>query len=481
MNLTDLTILEAHRALIDRDISSRELTQACLRKIEELDPNLNAFITVCREEALLQADQADNTIAKSQGIALLTGIPVAVKDNIITRGVRTTAASEILGNFIPPYDATVIRKLKNQNAVIVGKTNLDEFAMGSSTENSAYGVTKHPFDETRVPGGSSGGSTVAVKTGMAIYALGSDTGGSIRQPAALTGVVGLKPTYGRVSRYGLIAMCSSMDQIGPITKTVDEAEMVLQAIEGWDPYDATSLKLSGSDQSLTYSTSISDLKVGVPKEYFIEGIEEDVEKNVQQAISDLEDLGTKIVEISLLFTKFALPTYYIIVPSEISANLARYDGIRYGRKAQNVKRKSQSLIEEYLETRAEYLGKEVKRRIMLGTYALSSGYYDQYYAHASKVRALIKKDFDEAFKKVDVIVTPTSPTVAFKIGERQDPLSMYLADIFTVTANLAGIPGISIPCGHDRQGLPIGLQILGPRLGESKILCVADAYEKATD
>lgn len=483
MQLTKLTIKQAREGLRKRDFSAIELTKACFDQIEKLNPKLNAFLTVTVSEALKEAKGVDKLFAKNETLPPLAGIPVAIKDIICTKGIRTTAGSKILENFIPPYDASVIKKLKEQHAIILGKTNLDEFAMGASTENSAYGPTYNPWDTARVPGGSSGGSAAAVAADMCIYALGSDTGGSVRQPASFCGATGLKPTYGRVSRYGLIAMTSSMDQIGPITKSTEDAGIVLSAIAGWDKYDSTSvlphIAPAFTLPPLQQNTPnpLKSLKIGVPKEYFIEGMEKGVEETVRAAIGKLEEVGAKAIPISLPNTKYALPTYYIIVPSEISANLARYDGVRFGMKTQSAKGKVQNLIEEYLETRARFLGDEVKRRIMLGTYTLSAGYYEAYYLKASQVRALIKRDFDQAFEKVDVIVTPTSPTTAFKIGEKQDPLSMYLADIFTVPANLAGICGINIPCGFS-EGLPVGLQILGPQFAEEKILQVAHSFEQ---
>lgn len=470
MQLFELTIKQAQEGLRKKQFSATELTMACLGQIEKRNSKLNAFLTINSDEALKEAKIVDKLIAKNETLPPWAGIPIAVKDIICTKGIRTTAGSKILDNFIPPYDATVIKKLREQHAIILGKTNLDEFAMGASTENSAFGPTRNPWNITRVPGGSSGGSAAAVAANLCIYALGSDTGGSVRQPASFCGVTGLKPTYGRVSRYGLIAMTSSMDQIGPITKTAEDAGIVLSAISGWDKYDSTSAPENKNTQK-----PLTNIKIGVPKEYFIEGMGQEVKRAVREAIGNLESLGMQIVEISLPHTKYALPTYYIIVPSEISANLARYDGVRFGKKA-----KANDILQTYFETRQRFLGDEVKRRIMLGTYTLSAGYYEAYYLKASKVRAQIKKDFDKAFSKVDVIVTPTSPTTAFKIGEKQDPLSMYLADIFTVPANLAGICGISIPCGFS-DGLPIGLQILGPQFGEEKILQVAHAYEQITE
>lgn len=452
--LNKLTIKEAAQGLRVGNFTSVELTQACLDAIKEKDGNINAFLTVDVEGALQQARAADEARSLNPGgLKALAGIPVALKDNFSTKGLRTTAGSKTLKDYIPPYDAAVVKVLRDQHVVILGKTNLDEFAMGASTENSAYGPTKNPHDLTRVPGGSSGGSAAAVAANMCVYALGTDTGGSVRQPAALTGTVGLKPTYGAVSRYGIIAMASSLDQVGPITKSVGDAERVLQTIACHDPHDATSFQANRQPP-----TAKGQLRIGVPKEYLIEGISEEVEKEVRSTVDQLSQAGHEIEEISLPHTSYALATYYVIVPSEVSSNLARYHGIRYSKAR-------------------EKFGPEVIRRIMLGTYALSSGYHDQYYGKASKARALIKKDFEEAFRDVDVIVTPTTPTTAFKIGEKQDPLSMYLADIFTVSANLAGIPGISLPVGVDSENLPIGLQILGPQKGEAEILSLAHQIE----
>lgn len=461
MKLSELTVKDAHEGLRKKQFSAVELTKAVLSEIKKKEKTIQAYITVTEQEALDGARKVDQLITDNQPLAPLSGIPVAVKDVISTQGVQTTAGSKILEGYIPPYDATVVQKLREQNVVIIGKTNCDEFAMGSSTENSAYQKTKNPHDTTRVPGGSSGGSAAAVAANECLLSLGSDTGGSIRQPAALCGVVGLKPTYGRVSRYGLIAMASSLDTIGPIAKTVEDAALALTLIAGHDPLDATTRNVPVPDYTKKLRDGIVGVRVGVPREYFGQGLNTDVRKMVERAIKQLEEQGAKVIEISLPYQEYALAVYYIIVPSEISANMARFDGIRYGKD------------------RAHF-GDEVKRRIMLGTYTLSSGYYDQYYNKAAKVRALIKRDFDEAFQKVDVIIGPTSPTVAWKFGEKVDnPLEMYLSDIYTITANLVGIPGISIPCGQV-QGLPVGLQIMGPHFGEEKVLQIAYAYEQAT-
>ncbi len=461
MRLNELTIKDAHEGLKKKQFSAVELTKAVLSEIKKKEKTIRAYITVTEQEALDGARKVDQLITDNQPLSPLSGIPVAVKDVISTQGVETSAGSKILEGYIPPYDATVVQKLREQNVVIIGKTNCDEFAMGSSTENSAYQKTKNPHDTTRVPGGSSGGSAAAVAAHECLLSLGSDTGGSIRQPAALCGVVGLKPTYGRVSRYGLIAMASSLDTIGPIAKTVEDAALALTLIAGHDPLDATTRNVPVPDYTKKLRDGIVGVRVGVPREYFGQGLNTDVRKMVERAIKQLEEQGAKVVEISLPYQEYALAVYYIIVPSEISANMARFDGVRYGKD------------------RAHF-GDEVKRRIMLGTYTLSSGYYDQYYNKAAKVRALIKRDFDEAFRKVDVIIGPTSPSVAWKFGEKTDnPLEMYLSDIYTITANLVGIPGISIPCGQV-QGLPVGLQIMGPHFGEEKVLQIAYAYEQTT-
>jgi len=459
MDLTKITLKEAAQALKDKKVSSKELTSLAFAQVEKLEPRLGAFLTLTKEIAEKQAERIDKFVANNQEIALLAGIPMAIKDVIVTKGIRTTAGSKILSDFIPPYSATVYEKLDNAGAVLIGKTNLDEFAMGASTENSAYKLTKNPWNLDRVPGGSSGGSAASVAADMVFYSLGSDTGGSIRQPASFCGVVGLKPTYGRVSRYGLIAMASSLDQIGPITKTVEDAILVLHTIAGHDRYDATSVEKAVPDYTKFLTGDVKNVKIGVPKEFFGEGVEIYVRDTVEKAIKRLGQLGAKVTEISLPRLKEAIAVYYLLMPSEVSANLARFDGIRFGKAR-------------------EEFGPEVKRRIMLGTYALSSGYYDAYYLKAAKVRTLIYKEFEEAFKKVDVIVGPTSPVLPFKIGERvDDPLQMYLADILTVPVNLAGLPGISIPCGLV-SGLPVGLQIIANHWQEAKIFNVAHAYEQ---
>ncbi|PJB98690.1 MAG: Asp-tRNA(Asn)/Glu-tRNA(Gln) amidotransferase GatCAB subunit A [Candidatus Nealsonbacteria bacterium CG_4_9_14_0_8_um_filter_36_17] len=476
MELTNLTIAQVYQALIKKEFSALELCQAYLDKIKKEDKKVSAFLTINEDFALSQAKKIDDIISTSRGIPLLAGIPCAIKDNILVEGIRCTAASKILENYIAPYDATVIKKLKSEGCVILGKTNLDEFAMGSSTENSAFGPTRNPYDLTRVPGGSSGGSAAAVAGNLCVYALGSDTGGSIRQPASFCGVVGLKPTYGAVSRYGLIAFASSLDQIGPITKTVEDCQIVFEAISGKDELDSTSVESKISNLKF----QISNLRIGVPREYFIKGIEPEVEKIIKQAIKKYEELGAKIEEIKLPHTEYALPCYYIIAPSEAGANLARYDGIKYGYSTANnpTIQQSNNLIDVYLKSREEGFGAEVRRRIMLGTYALSAGYYEAYYLKALKVRTLIKEDFDQAFKKVDVIFTPVSPTPGFKLGEKiTDPLTMYLSDIFTVSVNLAGLPALSLPCGKIGK-LPVGLQIIGQSFEENKILTIGEIFEK---
>ncbi len=488
MVLEDLTIRQASGFLKSGNASSLELTQYYLDRIEKENPKLNAFITITKDLALKQAKEADRRIKAGKKIGELDGIPMAIKDNMAVFGYPTTAGSKILEDFIPPYDAFVVKKLKKAGAVILGKTNMDEFAMGSSTESSYFGPTKNPCDLSRVPGGSSGGSAAAVAADLCIYALGSDTGGSIRQPASFCGVVGLKPTYGAVSRNGLLAMASSLDQIGPITKTVEDAEIVFDVISGYDPDDSTSVKgYKGTERGIKVNKGLKDIKIGVPKEYFIKGIEKEVEKLVKEKIKNLKKLGAKVVEVSLPHTEYALACYYIIMPSEASTNLARYDGIKYGHSiVRRPKSPSASLgtgdvytlLDVYLKSRAEGFGDEAKRRIMLGTYSLSAGYYDQYYLKAAKVRSLVKADFDKAFHRVDVLVTPTSPTVAFKLGEKlKDPVSMYLSDVFTVPVNIAGMPAISISCKQDSK-LPIGLQIIGPQFGDNKILNFAKLIEE---
>jgi len=473
------TIHELHELLKRREITAREITEAIFSRIGKVEGTIRAYLCLTEDLAFSQAEKADRRIRKGgDDIPFLTGIPIAIKDNICTEGVRTTCASHILDNFIPPYHATVIERLEEEGYVHTGMTNMDEFAMGSSTENSSFQITRNPWDIDRVPGGSSGGSAAAVAADEAIAALGSDTGGSIRQPAALCGVVGLKPTYGRVSRYGLVAFASSLDQIGPITKDVTDCAILLRAISGHDRRDSTSVDLPVPDYTKVLGRDIEGLRIGIPVEYFISGMDPDVENCVRGAIRVLEGLGAVVSEISLPHTEYAIATYYIIATAEASSNLARYDGVKYGYRAKG----AVDLMDMYRRSRDEGFGQEVKRRIMLGTYVLSAGYYDAYYRKAQQVRTLIKRDFDEAFEKVDVLLTPTSPTPAFRIGEKtRDPLQMYLSDIFTISVNLAGIPGISIPCGFTGDGLPVGLQILGRHFDEERILQVAYAYEQATE
>lgn len=477
MIINQLTIHEAHELLKARQLSAVELTKACLERISQTEPKVHALVTVTEELALKQAQKADGLIAKGDAQPL-TGIPVVVKDVICTRGVRTTCSSKMLENFIPPYDATVVEKLHDHNAVIIGKGNMDEFAMGSSTEHSAFFPTHNPWDLSRVPGGSSGGSAVAVAADETIYALGSDTGGSIRQPAGFCSVVGMKPTYGRVSRYGLVAFASSLDQIGPLTKDVTDCAIVLNAIAGFDDRDSTSVPEPTPDYTQCLVADLKGLKIGVPKEYLVTGMQAEVETAMRVAIKRLEELGAKVDwEVSLPHTPYALAAYYIIAPSEASANLARYDGVKYGFSYQD----TDSMWEAMEKTRQFGFGDEVKRRIMLGTYALSAGYYDAWYLKAQKVRTLIRREFDQAFEKYDALVTPTSPTVPFKIGEKlDDPLQMYLSDVCTLPINIAGLPAISIPAGF-ADGLPIGMQLIGKPFGEEAILRVAYAYEQTTE
>jgi aspartyl-tRNA(Asn)/glutamyl-tRNA(Gln) amidotransferase subunit A len=475
LELHELTIHEAHDLLEKGEISSVELTQAVIDRIVAVDNDIKAYITLTPELALEQAREADRRRAAGEDNPLL-GIPLAIKDVICTKGVPTTCGSKILENFIPPYDATVMAHLGSQGAILLGKTNMDEFAMGSSTENSAYFTTRNPWDLSRVPGGSSGGSAAAIAADECLGALGSDTGGSVRQPAALCGVVGLKPTYGRVSRYGLVAFASSLDQIGPFGKDVADCAILMNAIARYDRRDSTSVNVLAPDYTGALIDDIKGMRVGVPKEYFVEGMQLEVEQRVREAIDKLAELGAEVAEVSLPHTEYSLPAYYLIAPAEASANLARYDGVKYG-----LSRQEGELWDNYKQTRQFGFGAEVKRRIMLGTYALSAGYYDAYYLKAQKVRTLIKGDFDRAFADFSVIVAPTSPTVAFKIGEKvNDPLQMYLSDIFTLSVNLAGICGISVPCGF-ADGLPVGLQIIGEPFAEETILRVAYAYEQATE
>ena len=475
MDLTKQTLTELRDALKNGETTSVAATEAMLDRIVEVDNDIKSYLTITAEWALEQAKAADERRANGEESPIARCAGRAVKDIISTDGVPTTAGSKILEGFVPPYDAFVVNKLKEAGAVILGKTNTDEFAMGSSTENSAYFVTRNPHDQTRVPGGSSGGSAAAVSANMAYASLGTDTGGSVRQPASFCGVVGLRPTYGRISRWGVIAFASSLDQVGTFGRTVADTTAMFQAVAGHDPRDSTSLDVPVPNYEAALTGDIKGLRVGVPKEYFIEGIDSEVETAVRTAIAQLESLGAEIVEISLPHTRYALPVYYLIAPAEASANLARYDGTRYGPRAEG-----SDMIDSVKKTRALF-GPEVTRRVMLGTYALSAGYYDEYYGRALKVRTLIKNDFLAAFEKVDVIATPTSPTTAFKIGAKtDDPLSMYLADIFTLSLNLSASCGLSVPCGFDTKGLPIGLQLIGNTLQEETILNTAFAYEQST-
>jgi len=476
-DVTKLTIHETAEFLRAGKVSSVELVNAYYDRIEKLDPELNCYVGSQKDWALNGAGVADEERRKGIDKPLL-GVPIAIKDLICTEGIPTTCASKILENFIPTYDAFVIQKLKEQGAVFIGKTNMDEFAMGSSNENSCFGPVKNPWDKTRIPGGSSGGSAAAVSVDLCAAALASDTGGSIRQPAACCGVVGLKPTYGRVSRFGLVAFASSLDQIGTMTKDVRDSAILMNCIAGYDPMDSTSADMEVPDYTQSLNADVKGLKIGIPKEYFIEGLDPEVEQAVRGAIEQLKNLGADIIDISLPHSSYGISAYYVIAPAEASSNLARYDGVKYGFRTKD----PQDLMSMYRDTRMDGFGIEVKRRIMLGTYMLRSGYYDAYYLKAQKVRGVIKKDFVSAFEKCDVIATPTFPAPAFQIGEKvNNPMQMYLSDIFTVSANLAGICGISLPCGFTSNGLPIGLQILGKHFGESDVLHAAFAFEKSTD
>ncbi|MCA9770977.1 MAG: Asp-tRNA(Asn)/Glu-tRNA(Gln) amidotransferase subunit GatA [Myxococcales bacterium] len=476
MKLHELTIFQAHELLHKREISSKELTTAVLNRIEAVDPKVGAYLTLNADEAMEQAEAADRWLASDDASGPLTGVPIALKDILVTKGLRTTAGSRILEGFIPPYDGTVVAKLRAAGAVFVGKTNLDEFAMGSSNENSAYGPVRNPWDLTRVPGGSSGGSAAAVAADECMGAIGTDTGGSIRLPASYCGIVGLKPTYGRVSRYGVIAYASSLDQVGPMTKDVRDAAILLGAIAGHDRMDSTSLRDPVPDYLHALKGQVRGLRVGLPREYFAEGLDPEVERIVRAAIETLESLGAEVREIALPHAGHAVATYYIVATAEASSNLARYDGVRYGRRAPGVR----DVADMFFESRAQGFGDEVKRRIMLGTFVLSSGYYDAYYGRAQKARSLIRRDFDEAFGQVDVIVGPAAPAPAFKLGEKTaDPLTMYLTDIYTIATNLAGIAGLSVPAGFTEAGLPVGLQILARPLGEPDLLRAAHALEQA--
>ncbi len=476
MDLAGLTIDQVLAALQRRETSARELAQAVLSSAQEADKKIRAFLLFSPERALEQAARVDAMIAKGEALPPLAGVPVAVKDVIVTRGLRTTCGSKILGHYIPPYNATAVARLEEAGAVIVGKTNCDEFAMGSSTENSGFFPTHNPHDLERVPGGSSGGSAAAVAADMCVAALGSDTGGSIRQPASFCGVVGMMGTYGRVSRYGLVAFASSLDHIGPFAHTVKDTATVLRVIAGRDPLDSTSAAVPVPDYPALLPDDLKGYRVGVPKEYFAEGLDAEVGDRVRRGIELLGKMGAEIREVRLPHTRYAVPTYYLVATAEASSNLARYDGVRYSTRAAG----DGTLSEMYRASRGRGFGAEVKRRIMLGTYALSAGYYDAYYLKAQKVRALIARDFQEAFRDVDIIVTPVSPTPPFKLGEKTaDPLAMYLSDIYTITASLSGIPGLSVPCGKTRAGLPIGMQMLAKHFDEARLLAAAHAFEKA--
>ena len=463
-----------HDMLVNKEITAVELVDSLFARMDEVEGKVKAYLTQTRETALAKAKAVDEKIARGEEISFLEGIPGAIKDNICTKGTKTTCASKMLENFVPPYDATVMEKLQAQNPTILGKTNMDEFAMGGSTENSAFYPTHNPWNIDCVPGGSSGGSAAAVGAGTAIWALGSDTGGSIRQPASFCGVVGMKPTYGRVSRYGLVAFASSLDQIGPVTRDVTDCAHLMNIISGYDKRDSTSINAEVPDYTKSLVKDVKGLRIGLPKEYFVEGMDEDVEKAVRAAIKQFEDLGAEVVEVSMPHTKYAVSAYYLIAPAEASSNLARYDGVSYGARVEGT-----DIVDMYKKTRSEKFGEEVQRRIMLGTYALSAGYYDAYYLQALKVRTLVKQDFDKAFEKVDVLITPTAPTPAYKIGDMiSDPMKMYLQDICTIPVNLAGVPGISLPCGFSNSGMPIGLQIIGKPLGEETLIRAAYTFEQ---
>jgi aspartyl-tRNA(Asn)/glutamyl-tRNA(Gln) amidotransferase subunit A len=476
LDLFRLTISEARGLLEKREISVMDLVNSIYQRIDAVEDRVKAYVTVTKASALEMAQKAQK-MPEQETVSPLTGIPLAIKDNMCTQGIPTMCSSKILFDFVPPYESTVTSKLTKQGYVLIGKTNMDEFAMGSSTENSGFQITKNPWDLERIPGGSSGGSAAAVAADECIAALGSDTGGSIRQPAALCGVVGLKPTYGRVSRYGLVAFASSLDQIGTLTKNVKDSALLMNIISGRDFLDSTSAPLPVPDFAAVLGKEVKGMRLGIPKEYFVNGMDKEVEKSVRESVRILESLGAIPVEISLPHTEYAIATYYILATSEASSNLARYDGVKYGLRVEG-----KDLMELYMNTRSQGFGAEVKRRIMLGTYALSSGYYEAYYKKAQQVRTLIKKDFEDASKHVDIIVTPTTPTAAFKINEKtSDPLQMYLSDIFTISVNLAGVPAISIPCGFTANNLPIGLQLIGKHFDEESLFKVAYAYEQATD
>lgn len=475
-----LTIHEAREGLAQKKFSSLELTKACLERIKNLDPMLKSYTFVSKEIALEQAERADETFTKNPKQNPLFGIPAALKDVFCTAGVRTTACSNILKNFIPPYDATTVKKLKAAGMVLLGKTNTDEFTCGSSTETSCFGTSHNPWDLDHTPGGSSGGSAAAVAADECIYALGTDTGGSIRQPSSYCGITGLKVTYGRVSRFGVISMASSLDTIGPMAKDVHDIALIMNVIAGHDPYDATTPRVSVPDYTQALEAkNLRGMKIGLPKEYFLPGMDSEVEKAVRNGVKELERLGAQIQEISLPYSKYGLAVYYILCPSEVSANMARYDGIRFGPGST---KDGDDLYEYYLRARGEGFGDEMKRRIMIGTYALSAGYYDAYYLKAQKVRTLVKQDFEKAFQRVDIILTSTTPTPAFTIGQNTaDPVQMYLEDIFTVSMNIAGVPALAVPCGFSTNNLPIGMQVIGPQFGEERLIKVGAVYQRETD
>lgn len=483
MKLNELTAHELHHLIVAKKASAFEVTEAVLKHIKEVEGKVNAYVTVLGEEALKEAGRVDETIARGEEIFPLTGIPLAIKDNMCLRGAATTCSSKMLYNFHPPYEATVIGRLRKERAILIGKTNMDEFAMGSSTETSHFGATHNPWDLSMVPGGSSGGSATAVAADETVLALGSDTGGSIRQPAAFCGVVGMKPTYGLVSRYGLVAFASSLDQIGPLTKDITDAAYLMNSLSGHDSRDSTSVNKAFPDYRQALVNDVRGMRIGIPREYFGEGIEPEVGKAIEKAIQLFKEWGAELKEVSLPHTEYAVATYYLIATAEASSNLARYDGVRYGYRMQRAKSKGPgAMIDMYERTRAEGFGDEVKRRIMLGTYGLSAGYYEAYYLKAQKVRTLIKEDFQRAFQKFDGLLTPTSPTAAFGMGEKMDdPLKMYLSDIFTISANLAGIPALTIPCGFTRRGLPIGLQLMARPFAEEILFRIAYTFEQNTD
>ena len=478
MELHQMTIHQLHALIAKKEVSSKEATDALYRHIKKVDGKIGAYLLLTEEDAYRQAEEMDRRISRGEAIGDLAGIPMGLKDILCTKGIRTTCGSKILGNYVPFYDGTVVRRLKERGMVLLGKLNMDEFAMGSSTENSGFQITRNPWSLERIPGGSSGGSSAAVAADETIATLGTDTGGSIRQPAHCCGVVGLKPTYGRVSRYGLVAFASSLDQIGPLTKDLEDCAIMMNAICGYDPYDSTCVNIEAPDYKRFLVNDVKGLRIGIPEEYFVEGMDPDVEKAVRDAIGLFETLGATVQSVSLPHTEYAVAIYYIIATAEASSNLARYDGVKYGFRSEGYR----DLMEMYSQTRARGFGQEVKRRIILGTYVLSAGYYDAYYRKASQARTLMRKDFEEAFQKVDVILTPTAPTPAFKIGEKvEDPLQMYLSDIHTIPVNLAGIPAMVVPCGFSREGLPIGLQIMGRHFDEGRLIRVAYTFEQNTD